>query len=138
MSTRTIKDAELNGEKVYFKGHAKCTYLSDGRTVESAISDLQFYEGFNTATTVSQIPVTKRLVTVNMSQSEALSLERVPSAGREIHIIINNSGTSTISIALPNTGEYVCITEPALSLNAGSYAELNIISDGTLMYIRGI
>lgn len=138
MSTRAIKDAELNGEKVYFKGHAKCTYLSDGGTVESAISDLQFYEGFNTATTVSQIPVTKRLVIVNISQSEALSLEQVPSAGREIHIIINNSSTSTISIALPNTGKYVCITEPALSLNAGSYAELNIISDGTLMYIRGI
>lgn len=138
MSTRAIKDAELNGEKVYFKGHAKCTYLSDGRTVESAISDLQFYEGFNTATTVSQIPVTKRLIIVKMSQSEALSLEQVPSAGREIHIIINNSSTSTISIALPNTGKYVCITEPALSLNAGSYAELNIISDGQLMYIRGI
>lgn len=39
MSTRKIKDAvDLStGEKVYYKGHAKATYMSDGRTVEDAI-----------------------------------------------------------------------------------------------------
>lgn len=138
MSTRVIKDAELNGEKVYFKGHAKCTYLSDGRTVEQAMSDLMFYEGFNAVTTVTQIPTTKRLVLVSSSTSEALSMEQTPKAGREIHVIINNSGSSALQIALPNTGSYVCMTEPAISLGAGEYAELNIISDGQLMYIRGI
>lgn len=138
MSTRAIKDAELNGEKVYFKGHAKCTYLSDGRTVEQAMSDLMFYEGFNAVTTVAKIPTTKRLVLVSSSTSEALSMEQTPKAGREIHVIINNSGSSALQIALPNTGSYVCMTEPAISLEAGGYAELNIISDGQLMYIRGI
>ena len=36
---RKIKDAiDLNtGEKVYFRGHAQSTYMSDGRTVEQAI-----------------------------------------------------------------------------------------------------
>lgn len=39
MSTRKIKDAvDLStNEKVYYKGHAKATYMSDGRTVEDAI-----------------------------------------------------------------------------------------------------
>lgn len=39
MSTRKIKDAvDLStGEKVYYKGHAKATYMSDGKTVEDAI-----------------------------------------------------------------------------------------------------
>lgn len=39
MSTRKIKDAiDLStGEKVYYKGHAKATFMSDGRTVEDAI-----------------------------------------------------------------------------------------------------
>lgn len=133
-----VKDAELNGEKVYFKGHAKCTYLSDGRTVEQAMSDLVFYEGFNAVTTVAQIPTTKRLVLVSLSTSEALSMEQTPKAGREIHVIINNSGSSALQIALPNTGSYICMTESAISLEAGEYAELNIISDGQLMYIRGI
>ena len=38
MGTRKIKDAELGGEKVYFKGHAKAVYMSDGRTVEDALN----------------------------------------------------------------------------------------------------
>lgn len=40
MSTRKIKDAKdlTTGEKIYFKGHAKATFLSDGRTVEDAIA----------------------------------------------------------------------------------------------------
>lgn len=39
MSTRNIKDAKdlSTGELIYFKGHAKATFLSDGRTVEDAI-----------------------------------------------------------------------------------------------------
>lgn len=40
MGTRKIKDAKdlTTGEKIYFKGHAKATFLSDGRTVEDAIA----------------------------------------------------------------------------------------------------
>ena len=40
MSTRQIKDAKDldTGELIYFKGHAQATYMSDGRTVEEAIT----------------------------------------------------------------------------------------------------
>ena len=41
MSTRKIKDAELDGEKVYFASHAKATYMSDGRNVETAMQGKQ-------------------------------------------------------------------------------------------------
>ena len=41
MGTRKIKDAELGGEKVYFASHAKATYMSDGRNVESAMQGKQ-------------------------------------------------------------------------------------------------
>lgn len=43
MSTRKVKDAidlETN-EKVYLKGHAKATFMSDGKSVEDAINDIQ-------------------------------------------------------------------------------------------------
>ena len=42
MSTRKIKDAKdlTTGELIYFKGHAKATYMSDGRTVEEAVSEM--------------------------------------------------------------------------------------------------
>lgn len=40
MSTRNIKDAKdlSTGELIYFKGHAQATFMSDGRTVEEAVS----------------------------------------------------------------------------------------------------
>lgn len=42
MATRKIKDAkDINsGELIYFKSHAKATYMSDGRNVENIINDI--------------------------------------------------------------------------------------------------
>ena len=41
MATRQIKDAKdlSTNELIYFKGHAKATYMSDGSTVEDAINN---------------------------------------------------------------------------------------------------
>ena len=43
MSTRKIKNAVNNttGELIYFKGHAKATFMSDGSTVEDAINNIE-------------------------------------------------------------------------------------------------
>lgn len=43
MSTRQIKDAvnHSTGELVYFKSHAKATFMSDGKTVEEAINNIE-------------------------------------------------------------------------------------------------
>ena len=43
MSTRKIKDAKdlSTNELIYFKGHAKATYMSDGSTVEDAINNIE-------------------------------------------------------------------------------------------------
>lgn len=40
--TRKVKDAKdfETGELIYLKGHAKATYMSDGRTVEDAVNDI--------------------------------------------------------------------------------------------------
>lgn len=40
--SRKIKDAKdlTTNELIYFKGHAKATYMSDGRSVEDAINDI--------------------------------------------------------------------------------------------------
>lgn len=42
MATRNIKDAKdlSTNELIYFKGHAQATFMSDGRTVEEAINDI--------------------------------------------------------------------------------------------------
>ena len=43
MANRTIKDAKdtKSNELIYFRGHAKATYMSDGRTVEDAINSVK-------------------------------------------------------------------------------------------------
>lgn len=43
MSQRKVKDAKdlENNELIYFKGHAKATFMSDGRTVEDALTKKQ-------------------------------------------------------------------------------------------------
>ena len=42
MGNRIIKDAKdvKSNELIYFRGHAKATYMSDGRTVEDAINSV--------------------------------------------------------------------------------------------------
>lgn len=47
MATRKIKDARdlSTNELIYFKGHAKATYMSDGSTVEDAINQIGTGEG---------------------------------------------------------------------------------------------
>lgn len=59
MSTRRVKDAKdvSSGELIYFRGHAKATYLSDGRTVEDAIKNTPSSEGKSTLikTTYSEL-----------------------------------------------------------------------------------
>ena len=52
MSTRNIKDAKdlTTGELIYFKSHAQATFMSDGRTVEEAVSEMSAVDTSNLAT----------------------------------------------------------------------------------------
>lgn len=45
MATRKIIDIEQNGKKVWLKGHAQATFMSDGATVEDTIKSMQTGSG---------------------------------------------------------------------------------------------
>lgn len=58
MTTRRVIDAkDKDGEKVYVKGHAKATYMSDGRTVEDAIKQIGTGGGGGGGIAVEKDPV---------------------------------------------------------------------------------
>ena len=95
-----------------------------------------FYEGANTVTSIASVPISKRLCIVTISASGSFTLANIPSAGREIHIIVKNSSASDITITMPSTSEYVKMSGDELTVVANEYAEINVISDGTNMYIR--
>lgn len=68
MSTRKIKDAKdlETGEKIYLKGHAKATYMSNGVPVEDAIKELQENGGGSGGGTAEQM--------VNVTYDELVAL----------------------------------------------------------------
>lgn len=92
MSTRNIKDAkDLNtGELIYFKGHAQATFMSDGRTVEEAVSGMSGGSGggrkvtFVNSTNVDITLHPNEIVICDKVQSLIInSIERTPADGED-------------------------------------------------------
>lgn len=119
---------------------ASATELNYCKGVTSAIQtqlnaklDSDYYTGHSTTTSYT-IPTNKRLCIATLSSSGSLSVGLI-SDGRELHIIVKNGGSSKITITFPSSG-YVKLSGDTLDIEAGAYAEINIISDGTTKYIR--
>ena len=97
-----------------------------------------FMEGASFVNTLSDIPITYRLVIATVSADSSLTLANTPSVGREIHVIIHNTSTSEIAITLPNSGNYVNTLDQVMTIDGSSYGEINLISDGNVIYIKYI
>lgn len=94
--------------------------------------------GGTTATSVSNLPITHRLVVASISSSSSLSLNGVPQIGNEIHVLIKNVGSSKITITIPNSGVYVNCGKDTIDIESGKVGEVNAVSDGTKVYLRSI
>lgn len=96
------------------------------------------FEPYTILNSVSSIPYTYKTVFVNTSSNETLGFHGINTipAGCELQIIINNTGSSTITIAIPTT--YKSNGLDSISIDPGNYGEINIISDGTNGYLRAI
>jgi hypothetical protein len=132
--------SSLDGKRILATTTSGDSYYYTATNLEKAAMEAQFNTGHLDVTSLTNIPTRKRLVIATVSSSSSLSFSTSPTItdGREIHIIINNNGTSAITVALPNTGNYVCMANTEITIEPGAYAELNVISDGNKKYIRGI
>lgn len=97
-----------------------------------------FMEGASFVNTLGNIPINHRLVIASISADSALTLAETPSIGREIHVIIHNTSTNEIAVALPNSGKYVNTLDQTMTIDGASYGEINFISDGNIIYIKYI
>lgn len=91
MATRKIKDAKdlSTNELIYFKGHAKATYMSDGQTVEDAINSISSgtpdMSGYVTDEELAQALTGKQAVITDLdtiregASKGATALQSVPS-----------------------------------------------------------
>ena len=89
-------------------------------------------------TTIANLPINKSLIIATLSASASFNLASVPNAGREIHVLVNNTGTSDITITLPTASPYVPVNGDHTTVPVGGYAEINAISDGTKIYLRAL
>lgn len=103
-------------------------------SVQQAISEATYNTGHNTVTSLTSVPITKRLVIANLSAGGTLSLAGTPADGKELHIIVKS--TSGGAITLPTSGSWIVMGEKSLTLEAGGYCEINILSDGSNLYAR--
>lgn len=99
---------------------------------------LDFMNGASTSTTISAVPVNKHFCVLTISANGTFALASTPAAGREIHIVVKNSSTSDRTITLPDASPYVNMSSDSLTVPASGYADINILSDGTNMYLRAL
>ena len=133
--TTSLKN-KLTGLSNYDDTAIKSSINTLSSNVAGAITLTNFYEGVSKVTSVSNIPITYRLVIATISTNGSLSLESIPTSGREIHIIIHNTANSDITVTIPNSGSYVNTLKSTVTVTANSYAEVNLISDGNIVYIK--
>ena len=107
-------------------------------SVSQAISDATFNNGHNAVSSVTDIPVSKRLAIATISNDGSFTLASTPADGREIHVIVHNTSGSDIEITMPSGSNYVNMSGDTLTVAGSSYADINVISDGTKMYIRAL
>lgn len=112
-------------------------YLTEHQSLDNYYTkeEIDSKKGCNRISDLSKVPVTKKLCSAYIASSQSLELEGTLESGQELHIIIINTGTDTITIAIPDTFKSIIDT---LEIEEGSFGEINIISDGTNLFVRAL
>lgn len=129
MSSRKIKDAKdlSTNELIYFKGHAKATYMSNGWTVEDAINNIEVIGGGSTGSgTITG-------VSVNGTSVATSGVANIPAASTSAYGVTKlSSSTSSTSTTLAATASAV---KSAYDLANGKQAKL--VSGTNIKTING-
>lgn len=117
---RKIKDAvDLStDEKIYFRGHAKVTYLSDGRNIEDAMSNLATTEWVEGKKYVNESFVKGAIAEAQLEGSEI----EIPVKDVQVDdsTVVDESGIAKIDLK-----DYVKSTSLANVATSGNYDDLS-------------
>lgn len=129
-------DVTINAATTSAAGVMTTTQVTNLNTVKSYYD---FVTGFSTITSITSIPITYRNVVASISANATIGVASIPAKGRELHVIIKNTGSANITVNLPNTGNYICTNEDKfIEIYPGLYGEVHILSDGSKVYVRGV
>lgn len=87
-------------------------------------------------TSLANIPATTQVVVAKISTSQTLTFTSIPSANREIHVLIRNTGSSVITITL--SSNYIIGGDSQFVIDPGKYGEVNCMIVNREIYVRGI
>lgn len=132
----TAYKTKLNALENYNDSELRQLISESSSNNNQAIELASFLEGVSKVTSLRNLPITHRLIVANISTDQSLSVDGTPNAGRELHIIVHNLSENSIAITLPDAGNFINTSDPVLQIDAFTYGEINIISDGELMYIK--
>lgn len=130
-----------NGQ--YVPKHA---LVSTAKSLSSAIeilaaeaNKLDYFNGHNTVTSISNLPINKRFVLATISANGSLSIEsgKKIEDGKELHVIVYNSSAADVVVTIPTAAPFVNMSGD-LTIKATSRADINILSDGTNYYVRAL
>ena len=111
-------------------------------SVTEALNAINYQNGYNTVTTLSNIPQTKRSVLCSVSTDQTFYLNMNSTLmpdGQEIHVLVQNTNTTNnITVAYSTNATYVRMSGDSLTIQPSSWGEINVLRLGNTYYIRGL
>ena len=108
----------------------------------TALNAINYQSGYNTITTLSNIPQTKRSVLCSVSTDQTFYLNMNSTLmpdGQEIHVLVQNTNTTNnITVAYSTNATYVRMSGDSLTIKPSSWGEINVLRLGNTYYIRGL
>lgn len=120
--------SDHNHDSVYAGVDHTHDYASTSHSHDGVYLKKSFYEGSNTVSSLSDLPIDKRVIKATLSSPSNLSLSGTLDEWKSIHVVAK--ATSEFSLPIPNSGGWKTNKE-LLSVKNGQIVELNI------MYIHG-
>lgn len=131
MATRKIKDAKdlTTNELIYFKGHAKATYMSNGMTVEDAINNIEIGGGG-----------TSDLPPISTSAEGDTLVQRFEDGGIETTYLVDDAGlcwaTETSSQDIRDSADYFFAIKKRAEPIFGNDVNIEILSPDKIYFWR--
>lgn len=106
-----------------------------GHKLISDFTDDDRNKGVNNVTTLTSLPISKRLIYATVTAATSISLSSAMEVGSELHIVVYNSSAAAVTQVLPNTGAFVSMSGSSISIPSVGHVEINILCHATGSYI---
>lgn len=85
---------------------------------------VDFYNGSNTVSTLSSLPISKHAIYASISVNQSLSVASGLTPGRSLQVFVYNTGSTDRTITLPTTGAYQSMSGSSITVYGASGKDL--------------